>query len=62
MLNQAARHGGAVGIMQVKPAIAAAAPISIPDVTSAENNIHAGVKLLNAISDTYFNDPQIDPQ
>jgi membrane-bound lytic murein transglycosylase MltF len=60
-LNQAARHGGAVGIMQVKPAIAAAAPISIPDVATAENNIHAGVKLLHTISDTYFNDPKIDP-
>ena len=34
MLNQAARHGGAVGIMQVKPSIAAAAPISIPNVTT----------------------------
>jgi membrane-bound lytic murein transglycosylase MltF len=61
MLNQQARHGGAVGIMQVKPAIAAAAPISIPDVGTAENNIHAGVKLLHTISDTYFNDPKIDP-
>ena len=61
MLNQAARHGGAVGIMQVKPAVAAAAPISIPDVMTAENNIHAGVKVLRTISDTYFNDPKIDP-
>jgi membrane-bound lytic murein transglycosylase MltF len=61
MLNQAARHGGAVGIMQVKPSIAAAAPISIPDVTTAENNIHAGVKELHTISDKYFNDPKIDP-
>jgi membrane-bound lytic murein transglycosylase MltF len=61
MLNQGARHGGAVGIMQVKPAIAAAAPISIPDVATAENNIHAGVKLLHTISDTYFNDPKLDP-
>jgi membrane-bound lytic murein transglycosylase MltF len=61
MLNQAARNGGAVGIMQVKPAIAAAAPISIPDVMSAENNIHAGVKELHSIADTYFNDPKIDP-
>ena len=61
MLNQAARHGGAVGIMQVKPSIAAAAPISIPDVTTAENNIHAGVKELSTISDKYFNDPKIDP-
>jgi len=61
MLNQAARHDGAVGIMQVKPSIAAAAPISIPDVTTAENNIHAGVKELHTISDKYFNDPKIDP-
>ena len=61
MLNQAARNGGAVGIMQVKPSIAAAAPISIPDVTTAENNIHAGVKELHTISDKYFNDPKIDP-
>jgi len=53
MLNQAARNGGAVGIMQVKPAVAAAAPISIPDVMTAENNIHAGVKVLRTISDTY---------
>jgi len=62
MLNQAARSpGGAVGIMQLKPAIAAAAPISIPDVTTADNNIHAAVKELREISDTYFNDPKIDP-
>jgi membrane-bound lytic murein transglycosylase MltF len=61
MLNQAARNGGAVGIMQVKPATAAAAPISIPDITTAENNIHAGVKVLHTISDMYFNDPGIDP-
>ena len=62
MLEQSARSpGGAVGIMQVKPSTAAAPPISIPDVWSAENNIHAGVKLLNSIATTYFNDPKIDP-
>jgi membrane-bound lytic murein transglycosylase MltF len=62
MLNQAARSpGGAVGIMQLKPAIAAAAPINIPDVTTADNNIHAAVKELRDITDTYFNDPKIDP-
>jgi membrane-bound lytic murein transglycosylase MltF len=62
MLEQSARSpGGAVGIMQVKPKTAAAAPISIPDVTSADNNIHAGVKVLRNITDTYFNDPKIDP-
>ncbi len=61
-LEQSARGPtGAVGIMQVKPSTAAAPPISIPDVLSAENNIHAGVKVLKTIADTYFNDPKIDP-
>jgi membrane-bound lytic murein transglycosylase MltF len=62
MLNQAARNGGAVGIMQVKPSTAAAYPISIPNVMTAENNIHAGVKVLREIADKYFSDPKIDAQ
>jgi membrane-bound lytic murein transglycosylase MltF len=62
MLNQSARYGGAVGIMQIKPSTAAAAPISIPNVMTAENNIHAGVKVLREIADKYFSDPKIDPQ
>jgi len=62
LLNQSARSpGGAVGIMQVKPGTAAAAPISIPNILTAENNIHAGVKILNTISKQYFNDQKIDP-
>ena len=61
MLQQSARSpGGAVGIMQVKPSTAAAPPISIPDIMTAENNIHAGTKLLNSIATTYFSDPKID--
>ena len=60
-LNQAARSpGGAVGVMQVEPSTAAAPPISIPDIGTAENNIHAGVKLLNSIAENYFSDPKID--
>lgn len=59
-LDQAVRNGGAVGIMQVEPTTAAAAPISIPDVMTAENNIHAGVKVLRTIADKYFNDPKVD--
>ncbi|HEX8799706.1 MAG TPA: transporter substrate-binding domain-containing protein [Terriglobales bacterium] len=51
---------GAVGIMQVIPKYAAAAPISIPNVHDADGNIHAGVKMLRNIADTYFNDPNID--
>ena len=61
-LNQSERSpGGAVGIMQVKPKFAAAAPISIPNVAQADPNIHAGAKMLRNIADTYFNDPQLTP-
>ncbi len=61
-LNQNERSPvGAVGIMQVQPKFAAAAPISIPNVTQADPNIHAGAKMLRNIADTYFNDPKIDP-
>ncbi|MGC1450423.1 MAG: lytic transglycosylase F [Candidatus Sulfotelmatobacter sp.] len=62
MLNQSARNGRAVGIMQVEPATAAAPPISIPDVMLTANNIHAGVKILREIADKYLSDPQIDPE
>ena len=62
LLNQSERSpGGAVGIMQVRPSTAAAPPISIPDILTAENNIHAGVKVLNSIAHQYFSDPKIDP-
>jgi membrane-bound lytic murein transglycosylase MltF len=61
-LNQSARNGAAIGIMQVEPATAAAPPISIPDAMKAENNIHAGVKVLRDIADKYFSDPKIDPE
>jgi membrane-bound lytic murein transglycosylase MltF len=61
-LNQAARNpSGAVGIMQVIPKYASAAPINIPNVLTADNNIHAGAKMLRNIADTYFKDPAIDP-
>jgi membrane-bound lytic murein transglycosylase MltF len=52
---------GAVGIMQVLPKYAAAAPISISNVRSIDGNIHAGVKMLRNIADTYFKDPGINP-
>jgi membrane-bound lytic murein transglycosylase MltF len=61
LLDQSKRNpSGAVGIMQVIPRYAAASPINIPSVTTAENNIHAGVKMLRNIEDTYFSDPKID--
>jgi membrane-bound lytic murein transglycosylase MltF len=61
-LNQSARNpSGAVGIMQVIPKYAAAKPIDISNVASADGNIHAGVKMLRNIADIYFNDPKVDP-
>jgi membrane-bound lytic murein transglycosylase MltF len=53
-------HAGAVGVMQVMPKLAAANPIDIPNVSNANENIHAGAKMLRNIADTYFNDSGID--
>ena len=62
LLDQSKKNpSGAVGIMQVIPKNAAAPPIDIPNVSTADGNIHAGVKMLRNIEDTYFNDPKIDP-
>ena len=53
LLDQTRRNpSGAVGIMQVIPKYAAAKPIGIPDVTTAEGNIHAGAKMLRNMTDT----------
>jgi membrane-bound lytic murein transglycosylase MltF len=61
LLDQSRRNpSGAVGIMQVIPKYAAAAPISVSNVSTADGNIHAGVKMLRNIEDKYFNDPKID--
>jgi membrane-bound lytic murein transglycosylase MltF len=50
-----------VGIMQVIPKNAAASPINIPNVGTADDNIHAGAKMMRNIQETYFNDPKINP-
>jgi len=61
LLDQSKKNpSGAVGIMQVIPKNAVASPISIPNVATPDGNIHAGVKMLRNIEDTYFNDPKID--
>jgi membrane-bound lytic murein transglycosylase MltF len=60
-LNQDRRNpSGAVGIMQVIPRYAAASPIDVPNVDTAEPNIHAGTKMLREIADNYFKDEKID--
>jgi membrane-bound lytic murein transglycosylase MltF len=61
-LDQTLRsRAGAVGIMQIKPSTAAGPPIGIRGVErDADRNIHAGVKYLRHLSDTYFAEPGID--
>lgn len=62
LLDQGKRNpSGAVGIMQVIPKNAAASPINIPNVGTADDNIHAGAKMMRNIQETYFNDPKINP-
>ena len=60
-LDQSAKSGaGAIGIMQLLPSTAADANVGIPDITTAEANIHAGIKYLDFIRNRYFSDPEID--
>ncbi|MDB2407586.1 transglycosylase SLT domain-containing protein [Jannaschia sp.] len=61
-LDQTRRsHVGAIGVMQVMPTTAADPVVGIPDVTALEENVHAGVKYLRWLRDTFFDDPAIDP-
>jgi membrane-bound lytic murein transglycosylase MltF len=58
-LNQRARsRGGAVGIMQVRPSTAR--ELKVGDVYQLEPNVHAGVKYIRVIIDTYFADDAVD--
>lgn len=60
-LDQSARSGaGAIGIMQLLPSTAADSNVAIPDISTAEDNIHAGIKYLNFIRKRYFSDPEVD--
>jgi membrane-bound lytic murein transglycosylase MltF len=62
MLNQDRRSPrGAVGVMQVLPKTAAADPINIPDISTPENNIRAGAKVLRSIQDTLFKGENFNP-
>jgi membrane-bound lytic murein transglycosylase MltF len=51
---------GAVGVMQLLPSTAAGDPINIPNIEKIEPNIHAGVKYLHWIHDTYFKNKEMD--
>jgi membrane-bound lytic murein transglycosylase MltF len=60
-LDQGAKSPvGAVGIMQVMPSTAATAPVNIKNIETEENNIHAGVRLMNFLIEDHFNQPGLD--
>ena len=61
-LDQSVRsRAGAVGVMQMLPSTAADPNVGIEDITTLENNVHAGTKYLRFIRDRYFSDPAMDP-
>jgi membrane-bound lytic murein transglycosylase MltF len=47
--------------MQLLPSTAADPNVGIPDITTLDNNIHAGTKYLRFVRDRYFSDPEMDP-
>jgi membrane-bound lytic murein transglycosylase MltF len=51
---------GAIGIMQVMPSTAAAAPVKIPRIDTEDANIHAGVRLIHYLVNDYFNEEGLD--
>lgn len=50
---------GAVGIMQIRPSTAAGRNVGIPDVSSVEDNIHAGARYMAFIRDRYFSGEEL---
>jgi membrane-bound lytic murein transglycosylase MltF len=52
---------GAVGVMQVLPSTAADKAVGIPDISTIENNVNAGVKYLHWLRKTYYSDETISP-
>jgi len=60
-LDQNARSGaGAIGVMQMLPSTAKDSNVGISDISTADANIHAGIKYLDFIRQRYFSDPEID--
>jgi|TARA_A100001011_G_scaffold399913_1_gene510990 membrane-bound lytic murein transglycosylase MltF len=61
-LNQSAvSSAGAIGVMQLLPSTAADKNVGIPDISTVENNIHAGTKYMAFLREHYFSDSQIHP-
>ena len=59
-LDQRARSVvGAIGVMQVMPATGA--QMRVGNIEELEPNIHAGVKYMRLVENTYFDEPTLDP-
>ena len=54
-------HAGAVGIMQVRPSTARDPNVGIPDISTPENNIHAGTKYMDFLRGRYYKHLSMDP-
>jgi len=52
---------GAIGVMQVLPSTAADKAVGIPDISTLENNVHAGVKYLHWLRQRYYSNETISP-
>src|SRR6185503_4432031 len=50
---------GAIGVMQVMPPTGK--ELNVGDITKVDANIHAGVKYMRFMMDTYFKDDPMDP-
>ncbi len=60
-LDQSVRsRAGAVGIMQLLPSTAADPNVGIPDISTAEDNVHAGAKYMEFLRRRYFADEALD--
>jgi membrane-bound lytic murein transglycosylase MltF len=53
-------RAGAVGVMQVLPSTAADRNVGISDISTVENNVHAGVKYLAFLRDRYYSEGEFD--
>ncbi len=59
-LDQSLRNrSGAIGVMQVLGATAQG--LGISNIDQAENNIHAGIKFLRVVIDTFLSEDETDP-
>ncbi len=57
--NSKRSSAGAVGVMQLLPSTAKNPPVSIPDYTALDGNIHAGAKYMHHLREQYFNDAKL---